>query len=70
MADRMVEHKTENILWTHLQRSIQSQDIYDALDVFRYDDSQMTDRKSWNNLLYSKFLIKQFGFHTETCFTL
>ena len=46
MADRMVEHKTENILLTHLQRSIQSQDIYDALDVFRYDDSQMTDRKS------------------------
>ena len=46
MTDGMVEHKTEHILQTHLQRSIQNQEIYDALDVFRYDDSQMIDRMS------------------------
>ena len=49
MTDRMVEHKTENILLTHLHRSTQNEDIFDALDVFRYDDSQMTDRKLRND---------------------
>ena len=46
MTDWIVKHKTENILKTHPQRSIQNQDIYDTPDVFWYDDSPMTDQKS------------------------
>ena len=48
MTDQIVEHRIQNILQTHLKRSIENQEIYYThhIDVFRYDDSQMTDRKS------------------------
>ena len=46
MTDQIVEYRIQNILQTHLKRSIENQKIYDTRDVFRYDDSQMTDRKS------------------------
>ena len=43
MTDQMIKHKIENVLSTHLPRSIQNQEMYNTANVFQYDDGQMTD---------------------------